>query len=89
MATHHASNGCNLRTGDLMASGTISGAEVGSEGCLLEMRATRGTLALPTGEQRIFLEDGDEVTIQASAQRDGWPRIELGSCTGVVLAAKS
>ena len=89
MVTHHASNGCNLRAGDLMATGTISGPEVGSEGCLLEMRATRGELTLPTGERRIALEDGDEVTIEASAQREGWPRIELGSCTGVVLAAES
>ncbi len=86
MVTHHASNGCNLRAGDLMATGTISGAEAGSEGCLLELRATRGPLRLPTDEDRIALEDGDEVTIRAWAQCDGWPRIEIGSCAGVVAA---
>ena len=87
MVTHHASNGCNLRSGDLMATGTISGAAAGSEGCLLEMRATRGALKLPTGEQREFLEDGDAVTISASAEREGLPRVEMGSCTSVVLPA--
>lgn len=62
MLAHHASNGCNLRTGDLMATGTVSGASKDERGCLLEL-TWRGTepLALPNGETRRFLEDGDEV----------------------------
>ncbi|HKO54692.1 MAG TPA: fumarylacetoacetase, partial [Thermoanaerobaculia bacterium] len=62
LVAHHASNGCNLRPGDLLASGTVSGAEKESRGCLLE-RTWRGTepLELPSGETRAFLEDGDEV----------------------------
>ncbi len=88
MVTHHASNGCNLRPGDLLATGTISGPDPGSEGCLLEMRATRGALTLPTGEERSYLEDGDEVTICAAADREGLPRIAIGSCTGKVMPAE-
>lgn len=87
MVTHHASNGCNLRPGDLLATGTISGPKPGSEGCLLEMQATRGALTLPTGEERRFLEDGDEVAISATAERPGQPRIALGSCAGIILPA--
>src|SRR5439155_24855766 len=70
--THHASNGCNLRPGDLLATGTISGPDKESRGCLLE-RAWRGTepIDLPTGEQRRFLEDGDEVVMRAWCVRDG------------------
>ena len=64
MLTHHASNGCNLRPGDLLASGTVSGAEKDARGCLLEL-TWRGAepLSLPSGEERRFLEDGDEVTL--------------------------
>ncbi len=87
LVTHHASNGCNLRPGDLLATGTISGPDAGSEGCLLELQATRGKLQLPTGEVRDFLEDGDEVTLRAVAERPGAPRIEVGCCTAVVLPA--
>ena len=87
LVTHHTSNGCNLRPGDLLATGTISGPDAGSEGCLLEMQATRGKLQLPTGEVRDFLEDGDEVTLRAVAERPAAPRIEVGCCTAVVLPA--
>ncbi|MEX2179531.1 MAG: fumarylacetoacetase [Gemmatimonadaceae bacterium] len=85
MLTHHASNGCNLRTGDLIASGTVSGAAKESRGCLLE-RAWRGTepIELPTGERRAFLADGDEVSLRGYAERSGWRRIGLGECVGVV-----
>ncbi len=85
MVTHHASNGCNLRPGDLLATGTISGERNGSEGCLLEITRTQGPLALPSGEQRYFLEDGDRVTFRAQAQRDGLPRIGFGACAGTVV----
>ena len=88
MATHHTSNGCNLRPGDLLASGTVSGPDVGSRGCLLE-RAWRGTspVQLPTGESRAFLEDGDEVILRGYCERDGAGRIGLGECRGLVLPA--
>lgn len=82
---HHTINGCNLRTGDLLASGTISGAEPDSRGCLLEL-TWRGTqpLTLPNGETRRFLEDGDRVTMCAWCQSDSI-RIGFGDVTGMVL----
>jgi fumarylacetoacetase len=88
MVAHHASNGCNLRPGDLLGSGTISGAAPESRGCLLE-RTWRGAepLTLPTGELRRFLEDGDEVVFSAWAERPGAVRIGVGRCTGVVVPA--
>jgi fumarylacetoacetase len=87
LVTHHASNGCNLRPGDLLATGTISGPDEGSEGCLLEMKHRAEPLRLPSGETRTFLEDGDEVTLRAYAEREALPRIGFGECTGTVLAA--
>jgi fumarylacetoacetase len=86
LVAHHTSNGCNLRTGDLLASGTVSGPTKESRGCLLE-RTWRGTepIELPTGERRAFLEDGDEVTMRGYAQRDGFRRIGLGECSGAII----
>ena len=88
LVTHHASNGCNLQPGDLLASGTVSGAAQESRGCLLE-RTWRGTepLTLPTGQSRTFLEDGDEVIMRGWCERDGFRRIGFGECAGVVLPA--
>jgi fumarylacetoacetase len=88
LVAHHTSNGCNLQAGDLLASGTVSGATPESRGCLLE-RTWRGTepFALPTGEVRRFLEDGDEVILRAWCERDGFRRIGFGECRGVVAAA--
>jgi fumarylacetoacetase len=88
MLTHHASNGCNLQTGDLMATGTVSGKEKSERGCLLEL-TWRGTepLELPSGEQRRFLEDGDEVIMKGFCEREGFRRIGLGECRGRVLPA--
>lgn len=85
MLTHHASNGCNLRPGDLIASGTISGPDKDSRGCLLE-RTWRGAepLELPTGERRTFLENGDEVIMRGYAERQGFRRIGFGECRGIV-----
>ena len=85
MLAHHTSNGCNLRPGDLIASGTVSGADREARGCLLE-RAWRGTepLELPTGERRAFLENGDEVIMRGYAERDGFRRIGFGECSGIV-----
>ena len=89
MVTHHASNGCNLRPGDLMATGTVSGPTPDSVGSLLE-RTKRGAepLALPNGEQRKFLEDGDEVILKGWCEREGFPRIGFGECRGVIAPAR-
>ncbi|MBW4564778.1 MAG: fumarylacetoacetase [Mojavia pulchra JT2-VF2] len=88
MLTHHSSNGCNLRSGDLLASGTVSGAEEGSQGCLLEM-TQRGSqpIELPTGEARKFLSDGDEVILRGYCEKAGYNRVGFGECRGVILAA--
>ncbi len=87
LLTHHASNGCNLMPGDLFATGTISGPEQGSEGCLLEMKHRAEPLKLPTGETRAFLEDGDEVTFHGYCEAPGLPRIGFGECTGRIVPA--
>jgi len=88
MLTHHASNGCNLRPGDLIGSGTISGPERDTRGCLLEL-AWRGEqpVTLSNGETRAFLQDGDEVTLRGSCERDGFRRIGFGECRGELIAA--
>jgi fumarylacetoacetase len=88
MVAHHASNGCPLRPGDLIASGTVSGPEKENRGCLLE-RTWKGSepLNLPGGEHRLFLQDGDQVTLTGYCERQGFARIGLGICRGVVLPA--
>jgi len=88
MLAHHTVGGCNLRPGDLLGSGTISGASPGSEGSLLELTwGGSRPVQLPGGEQRSFLLDGDEVTISAWCERAGQRRIGLGECKGRVLPA--
>ncbi|HMD20458.1 MAG TPA: fumarylacetoacetase [Alloacidobacterium sp.] len=88
MLTHHASNGCNLQTGDLLASGTVSGPTKESVGCLLEMtRRGAEPIRLPTGEIRKFLEDGDEVIFRGYCEREGYPRIGFGECRGIIMPA--
>jgi fumarylacetoacetase len=86
MVTHHASNGCNLRPGDLLASGTVSGNSKDARGCLLEL-TSRGAnpLILPDGEERRFLEDGDEVILRGYCEREGFARIGFGECAGTIL----
>ena len=88
MLTHHASNGCNLQTGDLMATGTVSGKEKTERGCLLEL-TWRGKepIELPNGEQRRFLEDGDEIIMKGFCEREGFRRIGFGECRGRILPA--
>jgi len=87
LLTHQASNGCNLRPGDLLATGTISGPQQGSEGCLLEMKHRAEPLRLPTGETRTFLEDGDEVTLRGYCDKPGLlPRVGFGSCVGRITS---
>jgi fumarylacetoacetase len=88
MLAHHSSNGCNLRSGDLLASGTVSGATKDSQGSLIEL-TERGIqpINLPTGEVRRFLEDGDEVILRGWCERDGFRRIGFGECRGRILPA--
>jgi fumarylacetoacetase len=78
MIAHHTSNGCNLRPGDLLASGTVSGPGDDMRGCLLELR--------PKGP---FLQDGDEVVMRGYAERPGYPRIDFGECRGVVIGYRA
>jgi fumarylacetoacetase len=90
LLTHHASNGCNLQPGDLLASGTVSGPSDESRGCLLEL--TRNGLervSLPTGEWRGFLEDGDEITFRGYCERAGFLGIGLGECSGTITESSS
>ncbi|MBA3406256.1 MAG: fumarylacetoacetase [Gemmatimonadaceae bacterium] len=86
MLAHHASNGCNLRPGDLLASGTVSGPAPDSRGCLLEL-TSRGALplTLPTGEQRMFLHDGDEIIMRGRLHAESRPRLGFGECRGIIL----
>jgi fumarylacetoacetase len=88
MLTHHSSNGCNLRPGDLLASGTVSGATKDSQGSLIEL-TERGAqpITLPTGEVRKFLQDADEVILRGYCERDGFRRIGFGECRGRILPA--
>jgi fumarylacetoacetase len=88
LLTHHASNGCDLRPGDLLGSGTISGQADSSWGSLLELtRQGARPLTLPDGDIRRFLEDGDEIMFQARAHRGGARSIGFGACRAVVLPA--
>ena len=85
---HHSVTGCNMRPGDMLASGTISGSTPDSYGSMLEL-SWRGSnpLQFPNGEERKFLKDGDEVIMRGWCQGDGY-RIGFGECKGKVLPAK-
>ncbi|MCA9299809.1 MAG: fumarylacetoacetate hydrolase family protein, partial [Phycisphaerales bacterium] len=99
MVAHHTSNGCNLEEGDLLASGTVSGPTREARGCLLELTwdgdpwasepsivpgTQRTPITLPTGEERRFLENGDEIVIRGYCERDGFRRVGFGVCRGVI-----
>jgi fumarylacetoacetase len=89
IVAHQASNGCNLQPGDLLGSGTISGPDQASRGSLLEStQGGRTPTALPSGEERRFLEDGDEIVLRAQARRDGFATIGFGECRAVILPAR-
>jgi fumarylacetoacetase len=88
IVTHHASNGCNLEPGDLIGTGTLSGAEKDAFGSLLEIsQGGKEPISLPGGETRTFLEDGDEVTLRAVARADGHIPIGFGPCSAVIVPA--
>jgi len=85
MVAHHTVNGCALRPGDLVATGTVSGVDDSESGCLLEL-TRRGIepLQLVSGEQRTWLEDGDELILRGRCERDGFVGIGFGECRGRV-----
>uniref|UniRef100_A0A668RTP0 Fumarylacetoacetase n=1 Tax=Oreochromis aureus TaxID=47969 RepID=A0A668RTP0_OREAU len=85
--THHTVNGCNVKPGDLLASGTISGPDPESFGSMLEL-SWNGSKNIDLGgeETRTFLNDGDEVTISGYCEGDGY-RVGFGTCQGTILAA--
>ena len=88
MVAHQTSNGCNLQPGDLLGSGTISGAEPGTYGSMMELSLGGKTpLRLPGGETRAFLEDGDEVIERARCEKQGFATIGFGNASGMVKPA--
>jgi fumarylacetoacetase len=89
LLTHHTSNGCNLRTGDVLGSGTLSGPEANQGGSMLELsQGGKTPLVLPNGESRTFLLDGDTVILRGHAKRPGARRIGFGDCAAMVVAAQ-
>lgn len=85
---HHASGGCNLRPGDLLGTGTLSGPQPHEAGSLLELtEGGKSPLTLPSDETRRFLEDGDELSLFARAEAEGFVSIGFGPCTARILPA--
>ena len=88
LVAHHTVNGCNLRSGDLFGSGTLSGPQPEQGGSLMELgQGGKRPLQFPNGESRSWLQDGDSVVLRACCVRDGWRRIGFGECRGTVLPA--
>ena len=88
LVTHHASNGCNLKTGDLLGTGTISGPTPDSAGSLLELsEGGKKPVMLPSNETRTFLEDHDALILRARAEADGFVSIGFGDCRGRISPA--
>jgi len=89
IVAHHSSNGCNLMPGDLIGTGTLSVAESSGLGSLLEIsQGGKAPLTLANGEQRSFLEDGDELVLSARCAAPGAVPIGFGACRGRVVAAR-
>jgi fumarylacetoacetase len=89
LVAHHTVNGCSLRPGDLLGSGTLSGAGEDQGGSLLELsRGGQRPITLSSGETRTFLEDGDTVILRGGCARDGFRRIGFGECRGTVMPAR-
>jgi fumarylacetoacetase len=89
MIAHHTMGGCNLRPGDLLGSGTISAPD--SDGCGSILETTQGgtnPVRLASGEERRFLEDGDEVVLRARGNRTGCVSIGFGECRATIVPAR-
>ncbi len=90
MVAHHTVNGCNLQSGDLFGTGTLSGPEADQAGSLLELsQGGKKPIHLANGETRTFLEDGDCIVFRGYCERNGARRIGFGECRGTVLPARS
>jgi fumarylacetoacetase len=90
MVTHHTVNGCNLRPGDLLGSGTLSGPTATEAGALIELTAGgKQPVQLPDGESRTFVEDGDAVIMRGWCEKPGAARIGFGEVRATVLAARA
>ena len=90
LVTHHSVNGCNLQSGDLLGTGTLSGPGAGQGGSLLELtQGGKQAIRLSNGETRSFLEDGDTVILRGFCQRNGFRRIGFGECRGTVLGVSN
>ena len=90
MVTHHTVNGCNLQPGDLLGTGTLSGPTLDQAGALIELTTGgKHPVALPNGEARTYLEDGDSVVIRGWCERAGAARIGFGECVGTLLPART
>jgi fumarylacetoacetase len=88
LVAHHTVNGCNLQPGDLLGSGTLSGPDADEAGSLMELTGSgKQPVALPNGERRSFLEDGDTLILRGWCEREGAVRIGLGECSGTVVAS--
>ncbi len=87
MIVHHAIGGCNLEPGDILSSGTLSGIDLSSAACMAEITGGRVPVAVGPAEQRLWLEDGDELAMTARASREGYVAIGFGECAGRVLPA--
>lgn len=88
LVAHHTVNGCNLQAGDLFGTGTLSGPHAEEAGSLLELSSGgQKPVALPWGEERTFLQDGDEIILRGWCEKDGFRRIGFGSAAGTVLPA--
>ena len=88
MIAHHTSGGCNLQPGDLLGTGTQSGPLPEEAGSILELTGGgKEAIALPGGEQRTFIEDGDTLILKAHCAKAGFARVGFGECAGTVLPA--
>lgn len=88
LLTHHTVNGCNLQPGDLLGSGTLSGKDPSQAGSLVELTlGGKNEIRLPNGEVRMFLQDGDTLSLSAYCSREGARRIGFGLCSGTITAA--
>jgi fumarylacetoacetase len=89
LITHHGSNGCAMRSGDLLGSGTQSGPTYEEAGSLLELsKGGKTPIELPNGEKRTFLEDGDSIVMRASCSKPGAARIGFGEVVATILPSK-
>jgi fumarylacetoacetase len=89
IVTHHTVSGCNLQPGDLFGSGTLSGPTLDQAGALIELtQGGKQPVALPNGESRTYLQDGDAVVIRGWCEKPGAARLGFGECRGTVLPAR-